>query len=234
MSPSGYLDPTVVLPVKGRLDLTAPLVDEVQSQGGYREFLVLDGGSDYETLGWLRRRAGIRLIERPGSTLHERWNHAIECADGNDVVFLTNDIVLDGKPNWLGRLCAPLGRWAATCPNYDKRRDEMGLPVVGLSGTCAGIEDGTSGLAGFAFAVRGDVFDNYRFPTTMKFYSGDRDLVTYLHVRGEPYGMVLGVGVTHINGGAQTLNGPEARAIAIEDQAAFAEKWKWLIGDIRK
>jgi len=228
------VNPTVVLPVKGRLDLTAPLVDEIQSQGGYRNFMVLDGGSDDDTLNWLRARAGIHLIEREGSTLHERWNHAVDCAAGNDLVFLTNDIVLDGKPEWLDRLCAPLGhpRWAVTCPNYDGRVADV--PVLGLIGTCAGREDGSGGLAGFAFAVRGDVFEEYRFPTTMKFYSGDRDLVTHLHVRGEPYGMVLNVGVTHINGGAQTLNGPEAAAYAAEDHAAFDRKWKWLLGNIRK
>jgi GT2 family glycosyltransferase len=224
------VNPTIVIPVKNRLDLTAPLVDELVRQGGYRQLRVYDNGSTDGTMDWLLSRTpDVWVMDVAEWTLHKMWNDGIESSGGGPVVFLNNDIVLDGKPDWIRRLCSPLAyRWAATCPNYDGRTTVS--PVQRLRGISAGRTDGTGGLSGFAFAVRGDVLTTYRFPESMKWWCGDRDLVAHLHINGLPYGMVADVGVTHIGGGSQTVKAEGAEKHLEDDRAAFSEKWEARLG----
>lgn len=217
--------PVVAIPVKNRLDLTRPLVEALLEDDGYGEIRVYDNGSTDGTREWL---AGVPVLGlfTPDLSLHEMWNDAVKVAAGHEApcVILNNDLVLDGKPGWLKRLCAPLGDgWAATCPNYDGR--EHWADVEPLQSICAGRYDGTGGLSGFAFALAPRVVRTYRFPEEMLWWFGDTDLCRTLDRRQEPYGMVIGCGVTHVGGGSQTAKDHDLSEQQAKDQAAFEAKW---------
>lgn len=230
----------VAIPVKDRLDLTKPLVEELLAQGSH--VLVMDNGSRDGTPEWLAKcqppvnSGGLLVWGRfAGKGLHEMWNKAIDMARSRDahLVLLNNDLELDGKPDWIGRLVHPLdtGEWDAVCPNYDRTPAVTWKgPVLPLRGICANRYDGSGGLAGFAFAVS-DAFlrTGYRFPEELKWWYGDNDLVLTLNAQARKYGMVVGVGVTHIGGGSQTAKGHDLSGIIEQDRAAFGAKWGVLL-----
>ena len=217
--------PVVIIPVKNRLDLTSPLVDALLAQGGYHSLLVYDNGSTDGTADWLDESAAGR-VHADGWTLHEMWNGGITTAGmfGAPAVFLNNDIEIHGD-DWLKRLCDGLDEtgYSAVCPNYDGRTAEGIEP---LNGIAAGKEDGTGGLAGFAFAVHPRFLRDYRFPTDLKWWCGDADMVCTMDLKGFAYGMVTNVAVTHIEGGSQTAKDHDLADTIRADRTVFREKWK--------
>jgi hypothetical protein len=172
----------------------------------------------YQGNGWIMERA-------EGWPLHAMWNRGIDVSlRDHPVVFLNNDLILDDEPNWITRLCAPLDEgWAAVCPNYDNRQHYA--TVQRVRGVAAGRNDGTGGLAGFAFAVHPRILKDYRFPTELKWWFGDTDLVMTLDQRDEPYGVVRDVGVTHIGGGSQTAKDFDLDEVVRKDRETFEAKW---------
>lgn len=224
------MKPVIVIPVKNRLDLTWPLVEELVEQGGYDDLLVYDNGSDDGTWEFLLSlRKSLRPVKAKALTLHEMWNDGIDRAKGRHVVFLNNDIALDGRPDWVGRLCAPLGEWTALCPNYDKRLCFDKADIVPLAGIAAGRMDGSGGLAGFAFAVDGKWLKTYRFPEKLKWWYGDNDLVMTLGRDGRKYGMAHAVEVTHLDGGSQTAKSYDLEQQKRRDRDAFEAKWDVVV-----
>lgn len=214
---------SVVIPVRDNLDFTAALIEDLEKQGGYEKLLVYDNGSIDETAEWLRGRETVTPIDAAEWTLHQMWNDGIRRSHGH-AAFLNNDLRLDDEPDWLGRLCAPLDDgWGATCPNYDGR--ECAEPVEALKGIAAGRDDGTGGLAGFAFAVSADVLAWYRFPEELTWWCGDHDLACTLLYKEIPYGMVRDVHVEHIEGGSQTAKLHDLSAAATADQEWLKNKW---------
>jgi len=219
--------PTVIIPVKNHVDMTAALVTALIEQGGYHRLLVYDNGSTDGTKLFLDNCTADR-IDATGWGLHKMWNHGLDHTPRDSVaVILNNDLVLDEKPDWLHRLCAPLvGAWAAVCPNYDGREAD-GRVMHPLKGLAWGKEDGTGGLSGFAFALDAAFSNGYRFPEELLWWYGDHDMVNTLDSRGLPYGMVLDVGVRHIGGGSQTAKDYElGPAIARDASARPRHAWE--------
>lgn len=225
----------VAIPVRDRLDLTRPLVEELLAQGN--TVFVMDNGSKDGTVEWLAKceppvnSGGLLVWGRfDGRGLHEMWNKAIDFARSREkhLVLLNNDLELDGKPDWIGRLVAPLGDgWDAVCPNYDRSPSVSWKgPVLELHGICANRLDGTGGLAGFAFAVSSDFLKTgYRFPEELRWWYGDNDLACTLATQARKYGMVTGVGVTHVGGGSQTAKSHDLSEIMAADREVFERKW---------
>lgn len=219
------MKPVIVIPVRDRLDLTAPLVETLHDQGGYRDLLVYDNGSTDGTAAWLRDK-GVTRIDAAGWGIHEMWNHGLGVAEKAEspAVILNNDLELDGKPGWVTRLCAPLDSgWAVVCPNYDGRISHRGIDPVHL--VCGGRYDGTGGLAGFAFAMSPDVVRTYRFPEEPRWWFGDTDLVREMTKRNRHCGLVIDIGVTHLDGGSQTAKDHISDEQCRADMEWFENKW---------
>ena len=227
--------PLVAIPVKNRLDLTKPLVENLLKDDDCN-VLVYDNGSDDGTTEWLESE-GIGHVLAHSMALHEMWNDAIDKAIHVSgfvpLVILNNDLELDGQPRWITRLCEPFAgkEWDALCPNYDQSPNLSWRPIIRLNhkGICAGRMDWTGGLAGFAFALSPDFLKTgYRFPTDLKWWFGDNDLVLTLEEQGRMYGMVAGCGVTHIGGGSQTAkdHAETLDPIVKADRAVFEKKWR--------
>jgi hypothetical protein len=162
------------------------------------------------------------------------WNIALDAAASRDAhcVLLNNDLILDGKARWVERLCShfdDVEEWDALCPNYDRSPAVSWRPVAKLQGIAAGRTDGGGGLAGFAFALSSRfIRTGYRFPTDLKWWYGDNDLVMTLDEQRRPYGMVAAVGVEHIGGGSQTAKSHDLSGQIAEDRAVFEKKWSVL------
>lgn len=250
-----------VIPVKDRNDLTRRVIAGLHRQAGYASVFVFDNGSKPKNRKKLDdfvrelRDPRIRLHDANGWNLHRMWNegiamaarHAVQShsAQEFDVAILNNDLLIGD--HFLGSLSDALRShddlWAVS-PNYDRRVIE-GVQFV--SGLAAGREDGTGGLAGFAFVVRGEAFavatdpiGSLAFDEEYSWWFGDFDLVAQIVRAGKRLGVTGATTVVHIDGGSQStasntdmteaVDGgrrfrPEFAKIIAADRAHFEEKW---------
>jgi hypothetical protein len=145
----------------------------------------------------------------------------------SNIAFLNNDITIGER--FLSRQAELLRsdpQLAAVCPNYDGRPATE--PLVQLHGICADRYDGTGGLAGFAFMVKSDWFEQgWRFPEDAMWWFGDNDLTLSMDMANAWYGMVTDVTVKHIDGGGKTgdWTDPQMQAQLARDKAAFLRRW---------
>ncbi len=170
----------VVIPVKDNLPLTSALVAQLRDQGGYEAIFVIDNGSSDDTRAWLAARAArgdLVAIDASGMTLHQMWNDGIALSralhPACNIAILNNNLRIG--PGFLARLASALRTdpqlWAVS-PNYDAR------PVDGVQYVTSTFKH--AGLAGFAFMVRGEAFDDEHF----SWWYGDDDLVAQIHAQG--------------------------------------------------
>lgn len=217
----------VVLPVKGRLDLTRRLVDDLAAAGGYETMFVLDNGSTDGTADWLRARGvttAVEVVDASGMGIYAMWNLGVRLARARharcNIAVLNNDIKTG--PEFLVRLAAGLrsrpGLWVVS-PNYDDRT------VSGVQYVHSTFKGG--GLAGFAFMARGEIFDYVTFDEEFRWWYGDDDFVAQVEAVGGRAGIVGGATVEHIGGGAQTIQYTQQVLADIErDRRRMWAKWR--------
>lgn len=217
-----------VIPVKGNLRYTKNLVRQLEADKALDEIVIVDNGSPSDMRQWLDS-CGHVILDGKGMGIHEMWNQAAGYALSApaNLLFLNNDVRI-GEP-----FVAPLAdalrsddSLIAVCPNYDGRDGEG---VERLHGVCGERYDGTGGLAGFAFMVKGELFTHggYRFPEQCMWWWGDTDMCISIDQGGGWYGMVHGVEVEHLDGGGRTGNwsDPKMQEQLARDQEAFRAKW---------
>ena len=218
-----------IIPVKDRLSMTRDLVDQLRTQAGDVGIVVVDNGSGKQTRNWLSSQSDLVVIDGEGMGIHEMWNvgaeYALTHSPANcDVAFLNNDLVCG--PDMMAGLQATLAEHqelALVSPNYD---DRDGIGVEYVTEICADRYDGTGGIAGFAFMVRGEFLTRYRFPTECKWFFGDNDIVLTVNRAGLMQAIALDVTVEHIGGGGRTTGGWEAMADRYEaDKVAWLERF---------
>jgi GT2 family glycosyltransferase len=222
-----------VIPVKDGLKMTKNLLAQLEEQGHVAGVLVIDNGSGPETKAWLARQSFAEVIEMPGAGIHAMWNAGAEWACSRwrkpNIAFLNNDLELgDAMLGKLGMALRSAPELVAVCPNYDGRPGEG---VTQLQGICADRYDGSGGLSGFAFMVKGELFDQYRFPEDAMWWYGDNDLTLTLDAMGAAYGMAHDATVVHLDGGGKTgtWDDPKMQAQLAKDRAAFMAKWQPLL-----
>ncbi len=195
----------VVVPVRDRLDLTRQLVDQLAAQGGHDGLFVFDNGSTDGTAGWLAAEAArgtLVGVDAAGCTLHQMWNAGIVAARRRapvcNIAILNNDLWLG--PDFCRRLAGALRSdpdLVAVSPNYD------GRPLDGVTYVTSTYKNG--GMAGFAFMVRGEAFDEIAIDESLRWWYGDDDLVAQIGARGKRVGLTGATTVEHIDGGSQTV-----------------------------
>lgn len=231
----------VVIPVKGKRDLTQALLDQIEAQGGYEKVFVFDNGAgtDDEFLSrgeWSDE--WLTVIPSAGKTIHEMWNAGIRQSIATktrcNIAILNNDLILGD--NFLDELakglrCHP--QLIAVCGNYDNR--EFPETVQAVQGVAAGREDGTGGFAGFQFMIKGEAFQAGlpMFDEQFEFWYGDNDFLLNIEKGGGVYGIVRDAHVVHIDGGSKTagdgtsrLATQELRDAVERDRVKFEKKWK--------
>ncbi|MCU1447883.1 MAG: epsH 1 [Acidimicrobiales bacterium] len=223
----------VVVPVKDRVEMTRRLITELVRQGGFQELYIFDNGSTPlgarsldAAVSQLEGRARVTIVAAAGMNLHAMWNDgmrmATDAAGGPcDVAILNNDLAVG--PTFLRGLSAALrsdDRLWAVSPNYDHR---LGSGVELTTSTAK-----NGGLAGFAFMVRGECFDDGRlaFDEAYQWLFGDDDLVAQVEAAGAKVGIALDVDVEHLGGGSQSVRDMGLSRLAIAaDQQRMADRW---------
>lgn len=227
-----YVPTWVVVPFKDRADLTSQLVDQLVEQGGWDGLLLFDNGSvEDDTKRWMKQVKDLDRIEvfdAADANIHQMWNAGIDFAQSKsgarfNVAILNNDLILG--ENFLPGLAEVLradSSLGAVSPNYDGR-DLQGVQHV--KGICANRYDGTGGLAGFAFMLRGE--SGYRFPEALQWWYGDNDMMARIVTSGGKAAIVGNVTVEHVDGGGQTgrWNDPEWADVLEADRQAFNDAW---------
>lgn len=106
------------------------------------------------------------------------------------------------------------------------------LPPERRTDICADRYDGTGGIAGFAFMVKGEVFHSYRFPEDCKWWYGDNDLLLTVQASGLSAAIVLDASCEHLDGGGKTgdWESPEMQAQLAADRDAFLARWSAPLG----
>jgi hypothetical protein len=218
----------VVIPMKDRMDLTGPLLEQLAEQDEYQRILLYDNGSMEETKSELAELDVPRLTvtDAAGWNIHQMWNaglaEAKRLAWPCNIAILNNDLKIG--PAFLSGLARELRRdplLAAVSPNYDSR---AGDGVQYVTEICADRYDGTGGLAGFAFMLKSD--GNYSFPDELHWWYGDNHMLASIAYAGSKAGIVLGTTVEHVGGGKQTggWDDPE-RAAEIEQDRQWFHSW---------
>lgn len=233
----GSVPTTVVIPVKGEHHYTEALLTQLAAQKGYVHIFVYDNGSDVDPYtGFVPDDCDV--IPAAGRSIHEMWNDGIRASlqkfASVNIAILNNDLEIG--PKFLEGLSEALrshdNLWVVS-PNYDGR--EFDHDIQAVKGIAAGREDGTGGMAGFAFMVRGEIF-SHGFPLFDEQYEiwyGDTDFALMVESSGGLCGIVRDTTCVHIDGGSKTagsegkrLKSPELMAAADRDRARFEEKWQ--------
>ncbi len=216
-----------VIPVKNRAAMTRNLLQQLQ--GTVDLVLVMDNGSSRATRNMLECQPDVEVIDCAGMSLHGMWNLGADIAlqrwPFTDVAFLNND--LEAGENMVPAMADALAQHpelAVVSPNYDGR--EMDVDVDFTTEICADRYDGTGGVAGFCFMVRGEFLAAYEFPDPPSWFYGDNDLLLAVQAAGLTGGITSAASVVHIDGGGKTTGGydpDDPRVVA--DREAFMARW---------
>lgn len=219
-----------VIPMRDQWEYTRDLVDQLRDQGETDEIIICDNGSiEDASHAFLAEQYAL---DCEGWNLHEMWNYGIATALTLDrqpnVAILNNDLRIG--PEFMSTLARGLrahdNLWVV-CPNYDRR--EMPAAMVQIHNVCGGKYDGTGGLAGFAFMVKGEMFGNTLpwFDENLAWYCGDAQLILEVDRRGGLMAMIDRTWVEHLDGGSRTLRTrpPEFQAVLDADVAYFKETY---------
>lgn len=178
----------------------------------FDEILIFDHGSDDPaSIRWLasvERRPGICVVRReaiPDESLYRAWNDTIRRAlmryqnRTADVVLFNNDIHLPpGFTRFLTRaLRAGPPSVVAAFPDVHADMHD-GIPTdIKLTPTGGVAADG--GLTGWAFALKAEMFATQLplIDERLRFYSGDRDLIFNIQLRGFVAARVDGLPCRH-------------------------------------
>lgn len=232
-----------VIPMKDRHDLTSNLVNQLLTARVDMIYVIDNGSADPESVAWLDGVRGlprVSVAEMPDAGIHEMWNAGATMArtrfgERAHIAFLNNDI--DVSADFLPLLSFAMTEhpeYMVVGGNYDGR--PMNVPVIEVNDICADRYDGTGGLPGFAFMVRGELFaGGYSFPEECKWWYGDNDLMMSLaHTRavnphfadGYRAGIVTYAHCRHIGAGtAKDWTSPEYAEQIRADESAFLRRW---------
>lgn len=228
----------VVIPVKGQHEYTNAIVEQLVAQGGFDHLWIFDNASDSDPYVPEIEGDTITVVPAEGKSIYAMWNmgvrNALSTSQRCNIAILNNDLILGDE--FLTNLAQGLRAHpsvAAVSANYDNR--EFVEKVQAVKGIAAGREDGTGGLAGFAFMVRGEIFtagcpmfDEENFTL----WYGDNDFTNNLDKAEAVYGIVRDAHVVHIDGGSKTSGDgkgkrltPELQAVVEQDRKNYEAKW---------
>jgi GT2 family glycosyltransferase len=221
----------VVIPYKDHPEFTVPLLGSLVGQGGVDGIVLLDNGSSDDTRREIRSAMapGVVVHQCPGMNIHEMWNLGLRVAASrsrggpHNVLVLNNDVVAgEGLVKTMAGVLRSDDSVAVVCPNYDGRPGE-GAQDVTDHPMHTGHYDGTEGLCGWAFMLRGE--DGHRFPEDLHWWFGDNDLLLETRRRGRRVAIALGASCRHLNSGTLRVQEEPYRTLVRLDRERFVAKW---------
>jgi glycosyltransferase involved in cell wall biosynthesis len=207
----------VAIPVKNKLEWTAPLVEHLLLHDEIDELWIYDNGSTHKTEDWIanRRRIDKRLhrIEAPKMPLYHMWNTMIEIAneksDKCDLAILNNDIRL---PPFAIRDMSRLMREGDFCiTSVDPTLAALYTKGIGwwnseraqpspIEPYCEQV--GLGFRVGWAFVLAAEFWkgEEYAIHPDYDVYYGDDDLYRRAMARGGRVCIARGIGSDHAEG----------------------------------
>lgn len=222
----------VSIPVRGRVDLMTDLVQRLLRSYGEMVIAIWDN-NDIVTeqdereamMSLAASHHSIFRFEAADQSLHEMWNRGLDLAHPGDNVLTLNSDVGEFDPDLVPKLSETLRSSddiGVVCPRYDNR-DGHGL--IDVEGCCGNRYDGSGGLAGFAFMMRGEAA--YRFPEEMRWWYGDNHMIQCIRKIGGRAVMDLDVRLHHVALGGNTTSGDwKSKAEEIEKDRQWWVQWK--------
>lgn len=215
----------VVIPFKGKVEMTATLVAQLVEQNEFEKIFLFDndGVNTGPRYPWSIFNSKVITHDAPGANIHEMWNTGYAWAEYEarysggfaKVAFLNNDIVI--PPKFLSTLAGALDA------------DPI-LAAVGpeLEGDDREWNTGECGFHGSAFMVRADEI-HQPFDQNLQWWYGDDDFCVRARVRGLKVAMVRGLKHEHIGGGSQTPRTDEFWEAVRQDREYFYSKWAYTL-----
>jgi len=210
---------SVVIPQWGQFSLTARVIEQLcRHESRETEIVVVDDGSpELETCEFLND-ARVTFARQRHRGVTSAWNRGAREASGTCLVFLNNDVRIEGP--FLDRLTHPLGGRDVGMTGCRRRR-ERGLPHVLASGLPRTL------LEGWCFAVRRADFESIGgFDEQFRLYFSDTDLQWRLLARqpGSRLECVPHLPISH-EGHVSTRTNPQRREHHARDRKTFLGKW---------
>lgn len=222
----------IVVPVRGRLDLTMALVEQLEEQSGWRYCLILDNGSEDGTESYLRDLGEddrVFLHSRwPYDGIYDLWSKGFQWAriGGADaVLFLNNDILL--SPALILRLSTVLEHHpeaGIAYPDYELSHEVDTIEWAAVEQTRGTYRHG--GMSGYCFLLRTAAVtwpDPFIDPI-FQWWGGDDDIAFNVERAGWTQLRALGHGITHY-GESTAIQHPEKAAMKAADLSAVFSKW---------
>ena len=214
----------VSIPVRDRVELVSDLVERLSASGGQDEILLADNNPEGSPASLemvkLEERGLLTRWDADGRNLHEMWNAGLDYGRDFDTVLTLNSDVGEFSFEMVRRLSESLlsdPTIGVICPRYDQRD---GKGVIDVSGGCGNRYNGTGGVAGFAFMLRGD--SKYRFPEELRWWYGDTHMFECMDRIGARTCMDLDVSLHHIALGGSPGSGDWTLK---RDEILLDQKW---------
>lgn len=210
---------SVVIPQWGQFHLTARVIDQLcQCESDEVEITVVDDGSpELSTCGFIHDPR-ITFVRQRHRGVTSAWNRGARGACGTCLVFLNNDVRIQGP--FLRRLIQPLNDRNVVMTGC-RRREERGVPPTVASSLPRNL------LEGWCFAVRRVDFETIGgFDERFRLYFSDTDLQWRL-LAGQPGSRLECLPELPIShaGHLSTRADPQRRRQHARDRRSFLQKW---------
>lgn len=223
----------VVIPFRGKLEMTGDLVHQLANYGGADEVHLFDNDSPegpdaVEDWAWGLGHPNVTVHHRPDATITQMWNEgwqwALEESAGPqvNVAFLNNDITV--PPGFLQRLARDLRDHDEAWISYPDYDHQGAVADLGVRVTQGSFRHG--GMCGWAFMLKGEAarhglpFVDEQF----QWWCGDDDLAFAVQACGFAQLRCLGLPVAH-RGSVTAHERPELHEIGYQDMQRLKEKW---------
>ncbi len=213
----------VCIPTKDNEQGCRDLVAQLKEQGGYSAVFIYDNGATGTFRRWLREQGVAEVFPATSLTIGEMWNAAAAEAAARSrrwcMVYLNDDVRIgdDFLPTLTSAVYASDAIVAAS-PNYDGRAGEGVEPIEGIYAGGNG-----TGLSGFAFAVKGELFTLSHFTFPASWWFTDNYLAMAITAMGGLQVMAYGTTVEHLDGGSQTIGAADEYVKTPQYEADWAE-----------
>lgn len=235
----------VVMPVRGRLELTSSIVEALAGQGDDWDRLLIHD-NDLPADPALKEMVAevvashglpadaIEVVESPDCGIYEMWNRgwrqALELVDGRkpvDVAFLNNDIqVPDHFIRTLSSALRGSGSDDVWAVYPDSRMSvSSSAPSGSITRTYGTKRHG--GLLGHAFMLKGEAATLGGLPmfnTDYRWWCGDDEMVAEIEVRDYTAARVDGLGCDHANEGT-AVDHDWTHGAKVDDMGLFNRRW---------
>lgn len=213
------------IPVKNKLEWTAPLVEHLLLHDDLDQVWVFDNGSKDKTKQWVENRRSIdsrlKITNAPGLSIYDMWNHMVDMANiypSANLAILNNDIRL--PPYAIRDMALLMRKEGFQIAAVDPARTGLYSFSIGWWDPSRALpepitpycEEQPLGFrVGWAFVLAAEFWkgQSYAVHPDLKIYYGDDDLYRRAMERGGRACVIRGIGSDHAENQSGWERNPE-------------------------